>query len=193
MLGLLLLLVSYLVGAIPFGYLLGKLKGVDLRKHGSGNIGATNAFRVLGRELGMVVFLCDFLKGLTPALLGKLWGGPAWGVAAGIAAVVGHNWSLFLGFKGGRGVSTSAGVLVALAPKVILAALGTWLLVLLLTGYVSLSSITAALLAPVYAFLLRESPVYYFFIIPASFFIFLRHLPNIRRLLKGTEPRVRFW
>ncbi|HAA89494.1 MAG: Glycerol-3-phosphate acyltransferase [Thermoanaerobacterales bacterium 50_218] len=191
--GFLLLLASYLVGSIPFGFLFGKLKGVDLRERGSGNIGATNAFRVLGRKLGVVVFLCDFLKGMIPALLGKLWGGPGWGAAAGIAAVVGHNWSVFLGFRGGRGVSTSAGVLVALTPKVILAALGTWLGVLLLTGYVSLSSITAALLAPVYAFLLRESPIYYFFIIPASLFIFLRHLPNIRRLLRGIEPRVRFW
>ena len=109
---------SYLVGSIPCGYLMGKLRGVDLRRHGSGNIGTTNAFRVLGKQLGMLVFCCDAAKGFFPALIGAHHA-PFWGVAAGLAAVVGHNWSVFLGFRGGRGVATGMGVALALVTKVI--------------------------------------------------------------------------
>lgn len=184
---------SYLLGAVPFGYLFGRLKGIDLRSHGSGNIGTTNAFRVLGRKMGILVFLCDLIKGLIPALLGKVLLGPGWGVAAGLAAVIGHNWSVFLGFKGGRGVATGAGVVLALMPEVILLAFGIWVAVVLLTGYVSLGSIVASLSVPLVALFFREPWIYFLFAIPAPLFIVFKHLPNIRRLQKGTEPRIRFW
>lgn len=189
----LLLLGGYLLGAVPFGYLLGRIKGVDLRFYGSGNIGTTNAFRVLGRKLGFLVFFCDLAKGLIPALLGKILGGPGWGVVAGLAAVIGHNWSVFLTFRGGRGVAATAGVLLALMPKVVILAFGIWVLVVILTGYVSLGSIIASLSVPVIALIFREPWIYFLFAILAPIFIIFRHLPNIRRLRRGTEPRVRFW
>ncbi len=189
----LLVVCAYLLGAVPCGYLVGKAKGIDLRHYGSGNIGTTNAFRALGPRYGFLVFACDVLKGFLPAVAGKAVGGPLWGVLAGLAAVVGHNWSVFLGFRGGRGVATGAGVLFGLAPKVILLALGVWGAVLLLTGYVSLASIVASLSAPIWALVLREPALYFLFLIPAPLFIVYRHLPNIRRLRAGKEPRVRLW
>ncbi len=183
---------SYLVGSIPCGYILGRLKGVDLRQHGSGNIGTTNAFRVLGKQLGMLVFCCDAAKGFFPALIGAHYA-PAWGVAAGLAAVVGHNWSIFLGFRGGRGVATGMGVALALITKAIIVGLIVWLLVVLTTGYVSLGSILASLSVLVIALIFGVQPINYFFLVPAVAMIVFRHLPNIRRLRNGTEPRVRIW
>jgi len=188
-----LLLGSYLMGALPFGYLFGKLRGIDLRAHGSGNIGTTNAFRVLGQKAGIIVFLCDLAKGLIPALLGKIFLGPGWGAAAGLLAVIGHNWSVFLRFRGGRGVATAAGAVLALMPKVILLAFGIWVVVVFLLGYISLGSIIASLSVPVIALIFREPWIYFLFIVPALIFIVFKHLPNIRRLRRGTERRIRFW
>lgn len=187
-----LILGSYLFGAIPCGYLLGRVRGVDLRRHGSGNIGATNAFRVLGKQLGMVVFFCDVVKGLVPALVGAHFG-PGWGVLAGLAAVAGHNWSVFLGFRGGRGVATATGVALALMPKAVIIAFVIWLLVLLSTGYISLASIIATISLPVIALFLQAPWIYFAFAIPAPLFIVVKHLPNMRRLRKGKEPRVSIW
>ena len=187
-----LILGSYLFGSIPCGYLLGKIKRVDLRRHGSGNTGATNAFRVLGKQLGMLVFFCDVVKGLVPALAGAHFG-PGWGVLAGLATVAGHNWSVFLGFRGGRGVATGAGVVLALMPKAAIIAFIIWLLVLLSTGYVSLASIIATMSVPVIALFLQAPWIYFAFAIPAPLFIVVRHLPNIRRLRNGTEPRIYIW
>lgn len=187
-----LILGSYLFGSIPCGYLLGRLRGIDLRQYGSGNIGATNAFRVLGKQLGLLVFGCDVIKGLLPALLGVHFG-PGWGVVAGLAAVAGHNWSIFLGFRGGRGVATGAGVVLALMPKVVILAFIIWAIVVYATGYVSLASIIAALSVPVIALFLHAPWIYFAFAIPAPIFIVVRHLPNMHRLQNGTEPRMRFW
>jgi glycerol-3-phosphate acyltransferase PlsY len=189
---MLLVIGSYLVGSIPCGYLMGKSRGVDLRRHGSGNIGTTNAFRVLGKQPGMMVFFCDAAKGFFPALIGAHHA-PVWGAAAGLAAVVGHNWSIFLGFRGGRGAATAMGVALALATKVILVALIIWLLVITTTGYVSLGSIIAALAAPVIALLFNVQFVYFLFIIPAVSMVVLKHRPNIRRLRNGTENRMHIW
>ncbi len=187
-----LILGSYLFGSIPCGYLLGKVRGVDLRCHGSGNIGATNAFRVLGIQLGIVVFICDVVKGLVPALVGARFG-PGWGVLAGLAAVAGHSWSVFLGFRGGRGVATSTGVVLALMPKAVIIALIIWVLILLSTGYVSLASIIATVSLPVIALFLQAPWIYFVFAIPAPLLIVVRHLPNIRRLRNGIEPRIDIW
>ncbi|HHW41957.1 MAG TPA: glycerol-3-phosphate 1-O-acyltransferase PlsY [Syntrophomonadaceae bacterium] len=190
---ILLIIASYLIGAIPCGYLVGRLHGVDIRNKGSGNIGTTNVFRILGPKPGLIVFVCDVIKGLIPVLIAKSLGGPGWGVAAGLAAVVGHNWSIFLGFRGGRGVATGAGVLVALMPKVVLIAFGIWVVVVLISRYVSLGSIIAALSVPVIALIYRVPGIYYIFAIPAPLFIVYRHIQNIDRIRKGTESRLRIW
>lgn len=189
---LLLLLGSYLMGSVPCGYLIGSRYRVDLRRHGSGNIGATNAFRVLGARVGLLVLFCDVTKGFLPVLVMNHFFGPGWAVVAGLAAIAGHNWSVFLGFRGGRGVATGAGVLLALMPKVVLVALVVWFVVVMFSGYVSLGSIVAALSIPLIALLFGVPPVYYIFAIPAPLFVVYRHLPNIRRLRKGTEPRIHF-
>ncbi|AFV11764.1 glycerol-3-phosphate acyltransferase 2 [Thermacetogenium phaeum DSM 12270] len=188
----LLLLGSYLIGSIPCGYLVGRKYRVDIRRYGSGNIGATNAFRVLGPRVGLLVLLCDAAKGFFPVLIINHFFGPAWAVMAGLATMAGHNWSLFLGFRGGRGVATGAGVVLALMPGVVAVALVIWLAVVLITGYVSLASIFAALFVPLIAFFFKVPPLYYLFAIPAPLIVVYRHLPNIRRLQKGTEPRIRF-
>lgn len=190
---LFMILLSYLAGAIPFGYLVGRSRGLDIRNYGSGNIGTTNAFRVFGPALGSLVFVCDVAKGALPVLLAETLGGPAWGVIAGLAAIIGHNWSIFLGFSGGRGVATGAGVALALIPKVVVIAFGIWFLVVLISGYVSLGSIIASLAVPVIALLLRVPAIIYLFAIPAPLFILYRHRPNIERLKKGTEPRLKIW
>jgi glycerol-3-phosphate acyltransferase PlsY len=190
---LLMLVICYLIGSIPCGYLIGRMKGVDLRRQGSGNIGATNAFRILGLETGLFVFFCDAAKGFIPVLIVNNIFGPYWGVGAGLAAVVGHDWSVFLGFRGGRGVATGAGVLIALMPGVVLIAFVIWLLVVLISGYVSLGSIIATLAVPIIALFLHVPWVYFIFAVPTPILVVIRHLPNIRRLQNGTESRIRFW
>ncbi len=190
---ILMLLICYLVGAIPCGYLVGKKNNIDLRSRGSGNVGATNAFRLLGPQLGLTVLLLDLAKGFLPVLIVNLYFGPGWAVAAGLAAIVGHSWSIFLGFRGGKGVATGAGVLIALMPWVVLIAFIIWLLVILLSGYVSLGSIIGAIAVAILALFFKVPGIYFLFVIPAVVLVIVRHLPNIRRLQMGTESRVRFW
>ncbi|MFY9139450.1 MAG: glycerol-3-phosphate 1-O-acyltransferase PlsY [Thermacetogeniaceae bacterium] len=189
----LVLLISYLIGSIPCGYLIGRKHKVDLRRHGSGNIGATNAFRILGPEVGLLVLLCDVAKGLLPVLIANNLFGPFYGVGAGLAVMAGHSWSVFLRFQGGRGVATGAGVLIALMPGVVLIAFVIWIVVVLFTGYVSLGSILASVAVPFIALILHIPWEYYIFAVPAPIIIVIRHLPNIRRLQAGTENRIRFW
>ena len=174
-------------------YLIGKKNNVDKRRYGSGNIGATNAFRVLGTQVGLLVLFCDALKGFLPVLIVNNIYGPYWGVAAGFAALIGHNWSIFLGFRGGRGVATGAGILIALMPGVVVIAFVVWIIVVLISGYVSLGSIIAALAVPIIALFLHIPWVYFIFAIPAPILVVIRHLPNIRRLKMGTENRISFW
>ena len=144
------LVAAYAAGATPFGYLAGKLKGIDIREHGSGNIGATNVIRVLGKGIGIPVFVVDMLKGLVPVVLGAKWAEARgvvsdWPAIAGAAgAVLGHNFTFWLGFRGGKGIATSAGALMALLPVPLLVALGAWLAVFFGTRYVALASIAAA-------------------------------------------------
>ncbi|HHV35659.1 MAG TPA: glycerol-3-phosphate 1-O-acyltransferase PlsY [Syntrophomonadaceae bacterium] len=190
---ILMVFICYLIGSIPCGYMIGRRNRVDLRRHGSGNIGATNAFRILGPEVGLLVLLCDVAKGFIPVLIVNNIFGPSWGVGAGLAAIVGHNWSVFLGFRGGRGVATGAGVLIALMPGVVLIAFVVWVLVVLVSGYVSLGSIIGAVAVPIIALILRVPWVYFIFAVPAPILVIVRHLPNIRRLQDGTESRIRFW
>jgi glycerol-3-phosphate acyltransferase PlsY len=191
-------LAAYLLGAIPFGLVLGRaLRGVDIREHGSRNIGATNAYRVLGARVGIAVFALDAAKGLVPTLLARDLAGPLAAVLAAAAAIVGHVFPPYLGFRGGKGVATAAGGLFALAPAATGVACAVWVAVVLATRYVSLGSILAAIALPA-AILAWEGeaalgPVRRPVTIAAGLMAVLviaRHHANILRLLRGTEPRV---
>lgn len=185
--------ISYLVGSIPNGLILGKFFWqTDLRCFGSRNIGATNAFRVLGPWPAFLVFLTDAAKGVFGVWLASQAGAPAiWLVAAGIAAIAGHNWSVFLRFQGGRGVATGLGVIAFLVPKVTAVVFVVWALIVWATRYVSLASIVAAALVPVCMWLFGEEPVILYFGLLAAAFVIVRHRPNIERLLKGEESKIR--
>ena len=211
---LLILLLSYLLGSIPTALLVGKARGVDLRQHGSGSVGATNALRVLGKGPGGFVFAADLLKGLLAtrgvSLLRVGDGLPSWlgpdaavwvMVLAGAAAMLGHVYTaagrLFYGsWRGGKGVATGVGMLLGLAPVAILLAFGLWVLIVWWTRYVSLGSILGALSLPVTAGVQRALghdvafPVL-LFVIVVPLFILYTHRANVRRLLNGTESRVR--
>lgn len=187
---------SYFAGAIPTGYLIVKaLKGTDIRETGSGNIGATNVKRVLGMKWFIVVLALDALKGFIPvtvsfALFGEKL--PFVPVAAGIAAILGHVYTVFLDFKGGKGVATSLGVFLALAPLSMLTALFVFLMLLMFFNYISLGSIVAAAMLPFLVFLYGEGGYLDLVLIAAlggAVFIIYRHKENIKRLLNGTENR----
>lgn len=190
---LLLFIISYLIGSIPNGLVVGKLVGgVDLRQFGSKNIGATNAFRVLGPWPALAVFLTDAAKGVAGVYLGQyLIGTPLAQLAGGIAAIAGHNWSVFLGFKGGRGVATGLGVIAVLSPKVTLVVFAVWALIVYFTRYVSLGSIVAAALVPVTMWFFGEITEFLVFGVIAALFVIIRHRPNIERLLKGEELKIK--
>lgn len=195
--------VAFLSGSIPFGYFAGKLKGIDIRQHGSGNIGATNVIRVCGKGIGIPVFILDMLKGLVPTLL------PAWlmrdgdvsanllsatAVAAGFSSILGHMFTPWLGFKGGKGVATAAGVLLGIAPVPMLVALMAWLVLFFATKYVSLASIAAAVAVPVTMAALMLRAGYYDWVlltfgIALGVLVIVRHRANIQRLFAGTENK----
>ena len=194
---------GYLAGSLPFGYLAGRLKGIDIRQHGSGNIGATNAIRVLGKGIGIPVFLLDMLKGWLPVWLAQAWLGaqdysPQWvsmaAVATGLAASLGHMFTFWLGGKGGKGVATTAGVLLGFAPLAMVGALAAWLLFFFTTRYVSLASLASAVgvpatMAVMMALSGRWNWVMLGFGLIIMVLVFVRHRSNIRRLLDGTEPK----
>lgn len=183
---------AYLVGGIPFGLLLPLwLKGVDVREHGSGNIGATNVVRVAGKPAGVVVFLLDVLKGLWPPLTARALGlGSAWQVGAGMAAILGHTFSPYLGFRGGKGIATGLGVFLGLSWQVALSSFALWGLIFAASRIVSLASIAAALsLAPFMWLSYPGDRVRLAFAVACGLFAVYKHRDNIRRLLKGTESR----
>ena len=183
---------SYLVGSIPSGLILGKgIWNIDLREHGSHNIGATNAWRTLGKTAGTCIFLLDFAKGALSVYLGSLLvGTPLFMIICGILAIVGHSCSLFLKFKGGKGVATGLGVMVMLMPLPALIVFLLWLAIVKATGYVSLGSIVAAACVPVLAWLQGYSLEFILFGVLAAVFIIVRHHSNIGRLLNGTESKI---
>ena len=189
----LLVLAAYLVGSVPTSYLAGKwVRGIDLREHGSGNLGATNAFRVLGARVAAPVMVLDVLKGFLPAALFPQWDGEAgwaWALAYGAAAIVGHVFPVYMRFRGGKGVATAAGVFLALAPKAVLPALIVWLAVLGVWRMVSLASIAAAATL-IAALVVTEPrlPVLFLGIAVATFVVYA-HRTNIRRILRGEEYR----
>ena len=185
--------VSYLIGSIPNGLILGKLLwNVDLREHGSHNIGATNAWRTLGKGPGFLIFLLDLLKGVIGVYLGSIWGEtPLALVLGGIFAIVGHSWSLFLRGKGGKGVATGLGVIAMLMPVPTIIVFLLWLTIVYLTGYVSLGSIVAAAMVPILAWAFSAPKEVIGFGLIAAIFIIYRHKANIGRLLNGTESKIK--
>lgn len=195
---------AFLCGSVPFGYWAGKLKGLDIRQHGSGNIGATNVIRVCGKGIGIPVFILDMIKGLVPVLLpswmlagtevtGSLLSATA--VVCGLAAILGHMFTPWLGFKGGKGVATAAGVLLGIAPIAMLVALGAWLLFFFTSRYVSLASMAAAIAVPVTMAVQMATAkswdgVLLGFGILLAILVVVRHRTNIQRLMAGTESQV---
>jgi len=198
-----LLVGSYLLGSIPFGYLAGRLVGIDIRQAGSGNVGATNVVRVLGKRYGYPVFALDFLKGFGAVKISMLmapgpppeWNSPEiFGILAAISSVLGHLYPPWLKFNGGKGVATSAGALLALTPVATLIGVAIWIIVFWLTRYVSLASITAAVVLPIVILVVgsqdqnKRKPLVYSSACVAAIVIW-RHRSNLSRLIRGTEPR----
>jgi glycerol-3-phosphate acyltransferase PlsY len=194
---------SYLIGGVPFGYLAGRIiKGIDIRQHGSRNVGATNVFRVVGRGAGIAVYALDAVKGLAPVLAAKaLWpAASAWGewyyILIALAAILGHVFTPYLSFRGGKGVATASGAMLALAPLPVLASLLVFAAVLALFGWVSLGSISAAFAFPIsVAVELALKDRYPFTpVLAAAWFltilVLVTHRTNIVRLLQGKEPRL---
>ncbi len=184
------LIASYLIGSIPFGYIISKFKGIDIRQYGSGNIGATNVWRTLGPLYGITVLALDALKGVTGVYLGRGIGVEGLELVAGIATVLGHAYPVFLGFKGGKIIATGLGVLLALTPYVALIALAVFITVILISRYVSLGSIIAALSVPISMFLLKYNLHYIIFGLAICCIAIYRHIPNIKRIVSGTENKI---
>ena len=197
-------IVSYLIGSIPFGFLIGKLRGIDIRRQGSGNIGATNVTRVVGPLYGKLCFFLDFLKGVLPSGTALFLTEQAHMVEdpyrllpalATYAVVAGHIWPVYLKFKGGKGISTAAGAILPLSPWAVLIGFASWGVVFKASGYVSLASITAAVVLPASAVLLRlfhlsgASPAAIVLFLLLGVLAILKHTSNIKRLLNGTENR----
>jgi acyl phosphate:glycerol-3-phosphate acyltransferase len=190
---------AYLLGSIPTGYLMGRARGIDIRAVGSGNIGATNVFRILGKPAGTFVLVVDGLKGfaaaawLCDALL-KMFDvsnmdAELYRIIAGIAAVLGHNYTCWLKFKGGKGVATSAGVFFALAPLAAGIALGTWIIFFALSRYVSVASIASAVALPAAVWFTKDSVILGIVTTAIGLLAIVKHRENIKRLLNGTERR----
>ena len=187
---ILLLAGAYLLGSIPTGLLLGKVYGIDVRKEGSGNIGATNLYRTVGRKVGVITLAGDCLKGMLPVLAVKYSTLPveyaAW---VGLAAFCGHVFSVFLGFRGGKGVATALGVFLALSPIAVAIALGVFIALMLIWRYVSLGSISAAAVMPIAVWALGEGRVTGVVTTIVAVIVIIRHTENIKRLAAGTENR----
>jgi len=195
------LVLAYVAGSIPAAYIAGKVtRGIDLRQHGSGNLGATNVYRVLGAKVAVVVLLFDAAKGAVPVLwFPRLIAPPVsdagtltlWAIGFGVAAIIGHVRPVFLLWKGGgKGVATASGVFGALAPAAIAITLLVWLSVLVISGYMSLASLAGAVVLPVAIAVMRglRSPLFAVSIVVAAF-VFWTHRSNIGRLRRGEEPR----
>jgi glycerol-3-phosphate acyltransferase PlsY len=199
----LVLVASYLLGSIPFGYLAGRIAGIDIRTAGSGNIGATNVVRVLGKRYGYPVFLLDFLKGLgavkiSIAIAKSLrpeWGSAEmFGVVAAVSAVIGHAFPPWLKFRGGKGVATSAGALFALMPLATLIGIAIWVLVFWLTRYVSLASVATAVALPLVISIMTrvnqsQGKALFYSSLAIAAVVIWRHRSNLSRLMRGSEPR----
>jgi acyl phosphate:glycerol-3-phosphate acyltransferase len=199
----LVLIISYLFGSIPAGYVAGRIAGVDIRKSGSGNVGATNVTRVLGKSYGYPVFAIDFLKGLAAVRVSTLIATHAQfprtsmeliGIIAAVSCVIGHAFPIWLQFTGGKGVATSAGSLFGLMPIAVLIGAAIWIIIFQVTRYVSVASIMAAVALPIIIFIMislnqAHATALLYFSICLAVVVILRHRSNLSRLARGTEPR----
>ncbi len=195
------LFTCYLIGSIPTSFLVGKyLKGIDIREHGSGNVGATNTARIVGKGWGLLVLAVDILKGLIcTTLVAKLfmrWGVPVdenvYPLILGSLAITGHIWPVFLGFKGGKGIATSSGVFIGVAPKVLLIALVIWIAIFIWKRYVSLASIISAVSIPLMASFMAYPSMFVIISSAICAVTVYKHYPNIKRLVRGEEHAFEF-
>lgn len=184
---------GHVCGSVPSGlWLVQAFHGIDIRNYGSKNIGTTNVFRIVGPKTAVLVLIADAFKGiLAVGIMSYFFHNPLLDVVTALGALLGHNYSLFLGFKGGKGVATALGLLIFMMPKVAVASFGIWLMCVLLTRYVSLGSIMAAIFTPPLAWYLGYPSAYVIFSVIAAFFVVLRHKENIHRLLTGTESKIK--
>lgn len=184
---------GHVCGSVPSGlWLVQAFHGIDIRNYGSKNIGTTNVFRTVGPKTAVLVLIADAFKGiLAVGIMSYLFHNPLLDVVTALGALLGHNYSLFLGFKGGKGVATALGLLIFMMPKVAVASFGIWLVCVLLTRYVSLGSVIAAIFTPPLAWYLGYPSAYVIFSVVAAFFVVLRHKENIHRLLTGTESKIK--
>ena len=190
--GVLLIAGGYLAGSVPTGVILAKLFATkDIRQEGSGNIGATNVYRVLGARLGVVTLVGDVLKGVIPVLLARsLLGDDLWIASVALATFLGHLYPVFLKFRGGKGVATALGVFMVIAPLVVACAAGVFVLVAVMWRYVSLASLAASALMPLFLGIAGYSSVYFGLGVIVGGLIFYRHRDNIKRLREGVEKKI---
>jgi len=193
------LFIAYLIGSIPTAYIFGRLlKGIDIRQYGSGNIGATNVFRVIGRFPGILVLFIDIMKGFVCATyvanlfmyISPVTRPQLYSVLAGLAAIAGHNWTLFLRFRGGKGVATSAGVVIGLIPKIFWLGFLVWCIIFSVTGFISLASIVASVSIPLFTLVFGAPTEIVIFMSILCLVIVYKHRSNIKRLQKGEEKRI---
>lgn len=187
---IILMIVSYILGGIPTGYIIGKYwKGIDIRQYGSGNPGTANVYRTLGKWPGIITFVIDFTKGIGPTLAAAYFFPENYTIiiTCGALTIVGHIWTIFLGFKGGKGVATSAGVFSVLIPLPILGAFVIFALAVQITKHISIGSICAALVLPALSFIFKSPVPYSVMAIIVCGLILYTHIPNIKRILRGKE------
>lgn len=189
----LLIILAYVIGSIPSGLIVGKLaKGIDIREHGSGNLGATNAFRTLGVKAGSVVIAADILKGTLAAALPYLLHVPIHPLLAGVAAVIGHVFPVFAKFKGGKAVATSGGVLLFYAPLLFVTMVAVIFVFLFLTKFVSLSSMLTGIYTIIYCLFVKD-PYLLVVVTLLTAFVIYRHRANIKRIINKTEPKIKWF
>ncbi len=191
---ILFIIIAYLLGSIPSALIIGKMKyGIDIREHGSGNLGATNTFRVLGKKAGIVVTLADIFKGtlatLIPLFVAYFIDIDVSRLFIGLFAVLGHTFPVFAGFKGGKAVATSAGIILGVAPLLFLTLFISFILLIMITKYVSLASMLSAIIASVISYY-SDDLLLFIVILSLTVFVWYRHLDNIKRIFNGTEPKV---
>lgn len=187
------MIIGYLLGSIPFALLVGKIGyGIDIREHGSGNLGGTNTFRVLGVKAGLIVTIADILKGTLAASLPVLFHVDIHPLITGMFAVFGHTYPVFAQFRGGKAVATSGGVLLFYSPVLFMTMLAVFFLILYISKYVSLSSMLTGVYATVYAFIWTDDIPLRIVVTLLTLFVFYRHRANIKRILNKTEPKVKW-
>jgi len=183
---------SYLIGSIPFALIIGKLfYNTDIREHGSGNVGTSNTFRILGKKAGIIVLICDLFKGAIPVWIALLLGSDITVLFFGLVAAIGHVYSIFLKFKGGKAVATGGGAILAYAPLVFIILLATFLIVLYTSKYVSLASVSASIVFLIVSLITRDVPLIIVAVVLAVV-ISVKHISNMKRIKLGTEPKVSF-